>query len=294
MQIRVNVVAVQQAQHAGATPINRRATVARGFTYLGLMFLIAVLAMTAAMASVVWTQVRQRDNELELIYVGLQFQSAIENYARRGKGTEAAYPRKLEDLLADTRDLQIVRYLRKLYLDPMTASPSWGLIRLPDGGIVGLHSLSRQRPIRQGELAEGLAFPLARNYQQWRFIAPSAVERLAQTMPAQADANPTVPNDRARKGSNSGDSPLGGEPPNPDVEAPPPINVPRPSQQDYRNRTPEACSRIAAHDQQQCNQQQLRHGAEAGRECQESALARTLACPLSSGEPLPALVLSGP
>jgi type II secretory pathway pseudopilin PulG len=40
----------------------------RGFTYLGLMFFIALMAMAAAMASAVWSTTQRRDNKRELVF----------------------------------------------------------------------------------------------------------------------------------------------------------------------------------------------------------------------------------
>lgn len=155
-----------------------------GFTYLGVMFLVAVLALTASMAGVVWSTAQQRANERELVFVGRQFQVAIERYRQRSSGPDARYPRQLEDLLRDTRALRVERHLRRLYLDPMTGRAEWGLIRAADGGIVGVHSLSERRPMAGTLLAESLQAGEATRYSDWRFIAPSAAERLRAPAPA--------------------------------------------------------------------------------------------------------------
>ncbi len=153
----------------------KRAAPTRGFTYLGLMFVIAVLAMTATMASVVWRAVQQRAHENELAFIGLQFQSAIDRYRQRPiQGVEGRYPARIEDLLRDARAVQVERHLRRLYIDPMTGRTQWGLVRLPDGSIVGVHSLSKRAPVQGTLLAERLGFADATSYRDWRFIAPSA------------------------------------------------------------------------------------------------------------------------
>lgn len=151
----------------------------RGFTYLGVLFLIALLGATAAMASVVWSTVQRRANERELVFVGRQFQHAIDRYRQGSKDAELPYPRHLEDLLRDTRAPGTRRYLRQLYPDPMSGDKDWGLIRLPDGSIVGVYSLSEREPLQRAALGHGLAFPDAKTYRDWRFIAPSAAELLA-------------------------------------------------------------------------------------------------------------------
>ena len=151
----------------------------RGFTYLGVLFLVLLLGMTAAMASVVWSTVQRRENERQLVFVGRQFQAAIEHYRKRSPDGQAPYPRQLEDLLRDARAVQVLRHLRQIYPDPITGTTQWGLIRLPDGGIVGVYSLSEREPLQRSSLGWGLSFPGAKTYRDWRFVAPSASELLA-------------------------------------------------------------------------------------------------------------------
>jgi type II secretory pathway pseudopilin PulG len=177
-----------------------RRTGGRGFTYLGVMFLVALLGLTAAMASVVWSTEQQRADERELVFVGRQFQAAIERYRQRPASAnnpdnraEAStrYPRQLEDLLRDDRTVQADRHLRRIYIDPMTRRPEWGLIRAADGGIVGVHSLSERKPMAGTLLAATFVLdPTARaaaTYRDWRFVAPSA------GLPASAPAPATEP-----------------------------------------------------------------------------------------------------
>jgi type II secretory pathway pseudopilin PulG len=143
----------------------------RGFTYLAVMFIVALLTLTAAMASAVWSTVQQRSDEHQLAFVGRQFQTAIERYAQRPADARGRYPRRLEDLLRDDRALQPVRHLRRIYLDPMTGRPEWGLIRAPDGGIVGVHSLSERQPMTGTLLASRFDTVQVKTYRDWQFIA---------------------------------------------------------------------------------------------------------------------------
>jgi len=142
------------------------------------MFLVMLLALTAAMASVVWSTEQRRENERQLVFVGLQFQAAIERYRQRSKEGDVPYPRRLEYLVRDARAVNVVRHLRQVFPDPITGSARWGLIRLPDGGIVGVYSLSDRAPLQRASLGQGLSFPDAKSYRDWRFIAPSATELL--------------------------------------------------------------------------------------------------------------------
>ena len=74
----------------------------------------------------------------------------------------------------DTRDSIPQHHLRRLYIDPMTGEAQWGLIRLPDGGIVGVHSLSARRPYPRTFVTPDFSTPTATAYRDWRFVAPSA------------------------------------------------------------------------------------------------------------------------
>ena len=83
-----------------------------------------------------------------------------------------------------------------------------------------------------------------------------------------------------------------------DVPAPEPepaqsASVGRPTADDYRSRTPEACARITAYEEQTCRDTATRIGDEAGRACQDSALARSVACSLGQEGALPPLVRRG-
>jgi type II secretory pathway pseudopilin PulG len=151
----------------------------RGFTYLGVLFLISVLGITAAAAGVVWSIAGQRDAERELVFVGRQFVSAIESYRARSTDPVLTYPRQLEDLLRDDRSITPQHHLRRLYVDPMTGDSKWGLIRLPDGGIVGVHSLSDRKPYPRAFVVAGFPAPSSTSYQEWRFVAPSAADTVA-------------------------------------------------------------------------------------------------------------------
>lgn len=138
------------------------------------MFIVAMLAATASMASVLWSTVQQRANERELVFAGRQFEAAIERYRQRSQGPTQRYPRRLEDLLRDDRAVQPVRHLRRVYLDPMTGRPEWGLIRDADGGIVGVHSLSERKPMAGTLVGASLQADGASTYREWRFISSSA------------------------------------------------------------------------------------------------------------------------
>lgn len=145
-----------------------------GFTYLVMLVAVIVIGVGLAATGEVWSHSRQREKELELLFVGNQFRQAIGLYYQRTRDQRTCpvkcYPAKLEDLLQDKRDPGVQRYLRKLYVDPMTGKPEWGLVKAPGGGIMGVYSLSSAAPIkREGFKARDQTLTGATTYYEWRF-----------------------------------------------------------------------------------------------------------------------------
>jgi hypothetical protein len=67
------------------------------------------------------------------------------------------------------------RHLRKIYVDPMTGSAEWGVVKQPEGGIVAVHSLSHARPLRTGNFTGAReAFAGRQKYSEWVFRAEAA------------------------------------------------------------------------------------------------------------------------
>lgn len=141
---------------------------ARGFTYLSLLFFLAVLGVGLAATAISWQTAMQRERERELLFVGGQFQEAIALYYHRSPGEAKEFPRKLDDLVKDARFPGVERYLRRVYRDPLTGTDKWGLVPAPDGGIMGVYSLSTQTPVRTAGF-ESTEPGAAVTYQDWKF-----------------------------------------------------------------------------------------------------------------------------
>jgi len=139
----------------------------RGFTYLTVLFIVAILAAGLALVGEVWETSAKREKEADLLFVGNQYRMAIQRYVLAGK---AQYPQKLEDLLQDQRQPSIQRYLRKLYPDPMTGKSEWGFVKGPDGGIGGVYSLSEDKPLKvAGFKLRDASLEGAQKYSDWKF-----------------------------------------------------------------------------------------------------------------------------
>jgi len=146
-----------------------------GITYLAILFFVAATSAMLAATGIIWSHERQRQKEEELLWIGGQFRDAIGLYYQRTPGTTKRYPEKIDDLIEDRRFLTTARYLRKIYRDPMTGQAQWGLIQGPDGGFVGVYSLSELRPIKTSNSGVSGAFGSA-TYTSWKFVyLPPAV-----------------------------------------------------------------------------------------------------------------------
>jgi type II secretory pathway pseudopilin PulG len=139
-----------------------------GFTYLTVLFIVAIMGVGLALAGTVWQTAMLREREADLLHVGNEYRKAIERYYLSGT---RQYPRNLTDLLKDPRQPGTVRYLRKLYPDPVTGKDEWGLVKAPDGGIAGVHSTSEERPLKSGGFAvRDKEFEAKATYSDWKFI----------------------------------------------------------------------------------------------------------------------------
>jgi type II secretory pathway pseudopilin PulG len=143
----------------------------RGFTYIGVLVLVVLMGIALASAGEVWHTMQQREKERELLFIGHQFRLALKRYAISTPGKASRAPLRLEELLQDPRYPGIRRYLRKIYLDPLTGRPEWGLMTGPRGEIYGVHSLSEDEPLKKDhfDLADK-HFEGSMKYSDWVFI----------------------------------------------------------------------------------------------------------------------------
>ena len=84
-----------------------------GYAMAGLLVAIGVMGILMSVAMPSWRTVVKRGQEAELLFRGRQYVRAIDLYQRRFPG---GYPTDLEMLVDE-------RFLRRLYLDPMTGEP---------------------------------------------------------------------------------------------------------------------------------------------------------------------------
>jgi type II secretory pathway pseudopilin PulG len=142
-----------------------------GFTYFGVLILIAALGVTTAAALTLGASVQRRVDEEELLFIGAQYRAAIESYYRASPVGSPHYPMSLQDLLRDPRYPNLIRHLRQLYPDPMTAEVDWVLVPAPEGGIMGVHSASTHTPVKVGNFPPPFqVFEGKESYAEWVFF----------------------------------------------------------------------------------------------------------------------------
>ena len=174
----------------GLRPRSDRQT---GFTYLTVLFAIAFMGLGLALTGEVWHTALTREREMQLLYAGNQYKRAIERYYLSGT---KQYPRALEDLLRDPRKPGTERYLRKLYFDPVTGKNEWGLVKAPDGGIMGVYSLSEEAPKKVANFGfANREFEGAAKYSDWKFLYSPGTQQvpIADQVPAPDSATQQAP-----------------------------------------------------------------------------------------------------
>ena len=184
-------------QHCG-----RRGPVAgncTGFTYIGLLFFVALMGAALVAVAQVWHIQVKRDKEAELLFIGNQFRRAISLYYERAPGGLRQYPKQLGYLLQDPRYPNVQRHLRRLYIDPMTGKAEWGLVRTPDGSILGVYSLSDDAPLKTaGFTGLDAGFADSVTYREWKFAyLPADARGVAGKAPAPGALPGAMPGSQA-------------------------------------------------------------------------------------------------
>lgn len=131
-----------------------------GFTYLMLLWWVAVSSVLLAALSQSWAIEGRRQREMELVFRGEQIKAAIQSYRNSTPGPVKQLPKRLDDLLIDERGPVVQHHLRRLWPDPITGSSQWGLIREGEF-ILGVYSESDRRPLRAPAGVD--------HYADWRF-----------------------------------------------------------------------------------------------------------------------------
>ena len=158
--------AMTQPLTRGSRPPAGRAGLAarrspQGIVYPMLLGAILIIGIATAGVAEVWTTQIKREKEAELLFRLGEFRRAITRY----RADHNRLPKELKDLLDDRTQLQTKRYLRRIYVDPMTGKADWSLKLVVDragvvAGIEDVHSTSTAKPLRSlpGKKAEGSTY----------------------------------------------------------------------------------------------------------------------------------------
>ena len=165
-----------------------------GSTYLVLMFLIVIMAISVTVVAKQWKTVVQREKEADLLWRGIEIQTAIQFFYNAPLLASGAprqkYPLTLEELTKPPKP-----FLRKAYKDPITGG-DWQYIPDPaTGGIRGVRSASALTPIKQHQFPAAVAhFEGFDKYNAWVFQFPSAsTPQAVQSMPGQQNTGAGAP-----------------------------------------------------------------------------------------------------
>lgn len=160
----------------------RRPGAQRGYSYLGVLFLVTLTAAGLAALGQTWRTAAQREKERELMFRGGEIARAIASYQRATPQPPAQSPQSLDDLLLDRRATLPRHHLRKVYVDPFTRAADWELVT--DPAQPGRFHAVRSRSDQLLLMAHGPDGEPVRRAQDLLFSAQAADRRLVH----QADA----------------------------------------------------------------------------------------------------------
>lgn len=153
-----------------------------GMIYLALLLGVALIGGLSAVSLKVAQTLQLRSAEAELVAIGVEFRNALQSYADATPNGLPNTPENLSELLRDARSPGIQRHLRRIYHDPLTGKPEWGIIRGPDQRIVGIHSLSQGETLKRENFPAELAYLSgAKAYKDWIFSITSPLIPVTQS-----------------------------------------------------------------------------------------------------------------
>jgi len=156
-----------------------------GFTLVGLLVIMTIIGIMTMVVSKTWKVASRAEKEEELIWTGKQFRQAIRRYYE-GKEIShpPSYPADLKDLLKDPRSMGLHRYLRKIYIDPMTGKDDWVVVMDGNMHIKGVHSNSDAAPLKRDNFdLDDTDFRGKERYSEWVFQYPPVGAAVTATTP---------------------------------------------------------------------------------------------------------------
>ena len=129
--------------------------------------MVFTLALTAQTTWIPSSTISRREKELELLFRGEAYVSAIASYYYSDKKS-LRLPQTLGDLLDDPR-VPGQHHIRSLYPDPISDN-DWIIIYGEDRGVLGVMSSSKDKPIKQSGFSGSTSdFVNSDSYSEWVF-----------------------------------------------------------------------------------------------------------------------------
>ena len=126
-----------------------------GFTYLWLLFVLAISAAGTAAVGELWVVQVQRSKELDLAFRGQAIVAALESYRAASPAATPCAPLSWEELLQDQRTTVTLRHLRRPYADPFAPNGEWEWVKDTQGRMLGVKSRPPASPIVTAPAAAG-------------------------------------------------------------------------------------------------------------------------------------------
>ena len=202
--------------------VAQRVDYAAGFTYVGMVFFVAILGLVGAATLKVDALLRRAAAERDLLETGAAFSEALRSYAAATPRGAPTAPPTLQDLLKDPRFPGTRRHLRKIFVDPVTGKDAWGIVYQGDKvGVLAVYSLSQAQPLKLANFdGRFLNFENKEHLSEWKFTASG------QGVSVTAPANIAPPGTPAPPGSLF---PAPGAQPTPAPATPPPAQPAEPA-----------------------------------------------------------------
>jgi type II secretory pathway pseudopilin PulG len=165
-----------------------RAPTASGFTYVGLIILVAMIGLVGAASLKVNALLERAEAERQLLDVGAAFADALQSYASATPRGQPQQPPSLQELLRDPRFPNPRRHLRKVFVDPITGKAEWGIMyAAQNAGVIGVYSLSQAKPFKVANFdARFQNFERCDHLSDWKFTLNGQ-----GALPPQAAGGPT-------------------------------------------------------------------------------------------------------
>jgi len=131
---------------------------------------MVIMGIMLGAAGQTWKTIMKRDREAELLFRGMQYRNAIASWwTSQPVGHQAAPLNDLKFLLVDPNSVNKVRYLRRLYKDPITGK-DFDIKRDSVRGITGVLSTSSDEPMKQSNFPSELSqLEGKKTYKEWEF-----------------------------------------------------------------------------------------------------------------------------